>query len=368
MKNIYIICAVLFIFCDSATLADHILKRSDTEALRAHKYRMGGLINKFQTEIIPGSTSPLVLKDKSEPNAEIRKMINETDLLSVLFYDGSAITVNELSSKKLGELGKMYSMSIAKSYVGYLTGHALCDGVIKKLDDPIGSYVPETKGTLYEGVSIRSMINMSAGDSSYFGDKYTLTAYGLPIMVEGKSIKSMLEGSRGISRSDNAGFYYSNILPDIIARAIHLNVHSGIANYFYTKIANRAKTASEMIFLKDKNNWQILFASLYVTRMDFLRFGILISSEWKSATCIGSYLKNLYDKRVNTGQKMDGFSAQGYGGFFWMNKENLSFPHLQMRGHGGQRITINLETGAILAIHAIRKNFDSRKLERIFFN
>jgi CubicO group peptidase (beta-lactamase class C family) len=148
-------------------------------------------------------------------------MINETDLLSVLFYDGNAITVNELSSKKLGELGKMYSMSMAKSYVGYLTGHALCDGVIKKLDDPIGSYVPETKGTLYEGVSIRSMINMSAGDSSYFGDKYTLTAYGLPIMVEEKSIKSMLEGSLGISRSENAEFYYSNILPDIIARAIH---------------------------------------------------------------------------------------------------------------------------------------------------
>jgi hypothetical protein len=65
MKNIYIICAVLFIFCDSAALADHILKRSDTEAFRAHEFRMGGLINKFQTEIIPRSTSPLVLKDKS---------------------------------------------------------------------------------------------------------------------------------------------------------------------------------------------------------------------------------------------------------------------------------------------------------------
>jgi hypothetical protein len=64
----------------------------------------------------------------------------------------------------------------------------------------------------------------------------------------------------------------------------------------------------------------------------------------------------------------NGFNHQSYGGFFWMDKENLSFPHLSMVGHGGQRITVNLKTGAVLSTHAIRKNFDYRKIEEMFFN
>ena len=123
-----------------------------------------------------------------------------------------------------------------------------------------------------------------------------------------------------------------------------------------------------MVFLKDKNNWPILFNSLYGTRMDFLKFGILIGSEWKSKNCVGSYLRALYKGRVPTGKKKNGFNSQSYGGFFWMDKGNLSFPHLSMQGHGGQRIIVNLKTGAVLAIHAIRDNFNLRELESKLFN
>ena len=121
IKNLYILFAILIIFRTSSILARHLDNKSDSDSLRAYKYRMGPLLSKFQRVIIAKGKSLKKIKDKSKPNEKIRKIINRTDLLSVLFYDGNAITVNELSSKKLDELDKMYSMSIVKSYVGYLT-------------------------------------------------------------------------------------------------------------------------------------------------------------------------------------------------------------------------------------------------------
>jgi CubicO group peptidase (beta-lactamase class C family) len=212
---------------------------------------MGRLVNRFQKEIIPPSTYPKAMKDTSKPNAEIQDIMSESDLLSVLFYDGNSITVNELFREKLRKSDKMYSMSISKSYVGYLVGHAICDGFIKSLSDPIEKYGPQTTGTLYEGVSIQNMINMSAGDGDHWGDRNILTEYAMPIQLGKRTIKDVLEGSRGANHREHADFRYSNIIPDLVARAIHLSVPSGLGNYFPKNVSNPANYSSGMFYLKD---------------------------------------------------------------------------------------------------------------------
>ena len=369
MKFISIFILSLSLFYSSTTYGSHLRNKSNAEALGTHKARLGEFTNQFQKEIILPSAHPKALKNTSKPNAKIQDIMSKSDLLSVLFYDGNSITVNELSSKKLKKSDKMYSMSIAKSYVGYLVGHAICDGSIKSLSDPIDMYVPETTGTLYEGVSIQNMINMTAGDRDYYGGgSNTIAEYAVPILGEKKTIKSMLDATSGVSHLKNTDFRYSNIVTDLVARAIHLTSPSGIKDYYHKKISNPANYHSGMFYFKDKNGWGIHFAFLYAAREDYLKFAKLIVQDWRSNNCIGSYLRQLYAKRVPTRKITNGFNYQSYGGFFWMDKENLSFPHLSMSGHGGQRITINLKTGAVLSTHAIRENFDYRRIERMFFN
>ncbi len=55
------------------------------------------------------------------------------------------------------------SWSVAKSFVSTLVGMALGDGLIQSLDDPISDYVPELKGSGYDGVPIRHVLQMSSG-------------------------------------------------------------------------------------------------------------------------------------------------------------------------------------------------------------
>src|SRR5690606_12305237 len=55
------------------------------------------------------------------------------------------------------------SMSVAKSFVSTLVGIALHEGHIKSMDDRIDSYSPVFKGSAYEGVRIKDVLQMSSG-------------------------------------------------------------------------------------------------------------------------------------------------------------------------------------------------------------
>ena len=62
--------------------------------------------------------------------------------------------------------------------------------------------------------------------------------------------------------------------------------------------------------------------------------------------------------------------ANRYGAFWWVDNSQIKkagFASIEQRGHGGKRVTINLDTGAILVLLAGRRDFDP-KLIFSYFN
>ena len=55
------------------------------------------------------------------------------------------------------------SFSVAKSMTAVLMGAAIKDGWIKNVHEPVTRYLPELKGSAYDGVSIRQLISMQTG-------------------------------------------------------------------------------------------------------------------------------------------------------------------------------------------------------------
>ena len=368
MKKLSTYLFLVFFSFPVTSFADHTLKKSKEESLTHHKGRMETLRERFKNEIIKKANLPKVLKDNSKPNKKLKKIIKKSDLLSVLYFNGNEIEVNEISSKKMKDTDLMYSHSMSKSYVGYLLGHAVCDGYIKSLDDPIDKYLSETKGTVYEGVSLRDLSNMSAGDSFYFDEKgyktVSLKSYSTPLLVKGVPILEFLKKTEKKYQKEHT-YYYSNIVPDIVANALDKNIPGGIGKYMQIKVSERAGNTEEMVFLRDKNDWGILSAFLYSSRMDYLKFGKLVYDDWKSDSCISDYLKEVFNKSVSTKDlKVNNF-FQEYSAFFWMGNKLLKFKQLVLLGHGGQTIIINLDTGAVLSIHSIRKDYNLSKVKKI---
>ena len=74
----------------------------------------------------------------------------------LVFKDGQIVAERYGLGRKPAD--RWTSFSIAKSVTSTLVGAALRDGKIKNLDDPLTRYVPELKGGVYDGVTLRQAL------------------------------------------------------------------------------------------------------------------------------------------------------------------------------------------------------------------
>ena len=85
----------------------------------------------------------------------------------------------------------------------------------------------------------------------------------------------------------------------------------------------------------------------YATRKDYLRLGIVIANDWKSDTCIGKYLRDIEKNKIPKGS-----GVGSYSGIFHFDQNS------SMKGHGGQRLIINWNTGSVLVLNAKTEDYD----------
>lgn len=85
---------------------------------------------------------------------------NQTGGLVVL-HEGKRVF--EYYGMGADETTRFTSWSVAKSFTSTLVGFAVGDGLIESVQDPIGRYLPQSKGTAYENVTIAQALQMSSG-------------------------------------------------------------------------------------------------------------------------------------------------------------------------------------------------------------
>ena len=349
---------VVSVFFNSLALAEHLKGKSKAEKDGYLKIRIIDLPAAFKkVQISPAGTVKTLNKEliENKNTKKIDKNIKNKSLLSVLYFDGQKIVVDKIS-EKIQDNTKLYSFSISKSFVSYILGNTICNGDIKSLDDKISDYVPETKGTLYENSTFKELINMAAGDTNFASRKAGSAKfiYAGDIARKKKTVKDYLITSSNLKTTKKV-FNYNNFLTDLVARAIDVKASGGLKKS-YESFANKAGTSSEMFFLTDDNGWPILHAWFYATREDFLKLGIQIAKDWNSNTCIGDYLKNIESMRGKSDNK-----NSEYSGYFWYNNKNKT-RHAEMRGHGHQRIYIDLEKNRVLTYHSISGDYDNKSI------
>jgi CubicO group peptidase (beta-lactamase class C family) len=69
----------------------------------------------------------------------------------------------ERYARGYGPEGRWTSFSVAKSFTSTLAGAAIKDGYIKSVYDPVTKYIPELKGSGYDGVSVAQLLTMTSG-------------------------------------------------------------------------------------------------------------------------------------------------------------------------------------------------------------
>ena len=173
------------------------------------------------------------------------------------------------------------SFSVAKSFTSTLIGMAVKDGKIKNLNDLVTDYLPQMRGTSYEGVTVGNLMTMSSGvdwNEDYRDSSSSLTAL-FKCPLEGKK-GGMIDVMSKLHRAATPGkrFLYSTgetcLEGEVLTAALKGESMSG---YLSRKLwANMGMEADGYWLLESPDGQEFAGGNLSMTLRDYGRFGMFI--------------------------------------------------------------------------------------------
>ncbi len=168
------------------------------------------------------------------------------------------------------------SFSVAKSITSTLIGAAIKDGKIQSLDDPVTRYVPELKGSAYEGVTVRQLVTMTSGvkwNEDYTDPNSDVAKVGLSILESG--VNPVVSYMRRLPREAEPGtkFVYKTGETDLAGILLSNAVGKPIADYLSDKIWRPYGMERDGIWVQDVAAHERGGCCISMTLRDYGRFG-----------------------------------------------------------------------------------------------
>lgn len=204
----------------------------------------------FETRVVPraGPVTPFRRADGPLPLYEfegqmrgVRDFETRTFTNALLVVrDGTIVYESYLNNTD--DKTHFASFSMAKSITSMLIGIAVDKGFIKSIDQDVTEYAPELKGTGYDGVTIRQVLQMRSGvdyEERYdFGDKPG-TAGEIFEKTLVKNERRFTDAAIGLGRNNPPGstFNYStldtSVLGLVLERAAGRSISDFMAQYLW---------------------------------------------------------------------------------------------------------------------------------------
>ena len=299
----------------------------------------------------------------------------KTGLVSYILFENNKILVDE--NRKSKYWGPYPSHSIGKSFVSLVTGYAMCGGYI---DHTIYDRIdyPTVENTLFENQRLIDLLHMQAGDDEYVGER--IGNWDSRLISNNKSvnttpIKTMMKRWFKNKEGLEPGTYYnySALTTNVIMNYVIYKTGDDWDKLLHKVFVEDAKVAKRVYFHKplrkdkDGNRKKGEYGrySFYADRYDFVRIANLMMNHWNNDTCVGKYLKTMYETRID--KKKDGYSmkrgnfnaTQSYGGQFHFDPIGIEDrPILMMDGAYGQQVVIDFDKNRIITAHSVERDYD----------
>ena len=261
---------------------------------------------------------------------------------------------------------KHISWSVAKSFLSALIGIALEEGLIDSIEDPATKYLPDFKGTGYEGVKIKNILQMSSGVS--FNEDYAdpdsdinkfgrATARGTPFRDFAKTLEN--EKEQGTYN------HYVSIDTQVLAMILETVSEMPLREYLSKKIWSKIGMESDAYYITDKTGVDMALGGLNATLRDYAKFGYLylnngswfgeqiVPEDWVKA----SHTPDAPHLMPNAGELSS--NDWGYGYQWWVPGD----PITDYTAHGvyNQFIYVDPESGIVIAKTSSNHRFRSEK-------
>lgn len=174
------------------------------------------------------------------------------------------------------------SMSMAKSVSTTLVGAAIQDKFIGSVDEQLTRYLPELRGTSYEGVSIRHLLQMTSG--VHWDDTHTDPAserrqmLELQIAQQPGAIMKYLATQPRVALPGTI-WNYSTGETHVVGALIRAAVGGWCADYLSQKIWSKVGMQSDATWwLEAPNGLEVAGSGINATLRDYARFGLFVAN------------------------------------------------------------------------------------------
>src|SRR5210317_1529951 len=366
----YLFITFLCFLLNSVSLAEH--QNEPYEPHSWDKFQVNGSDNyyKFQSELV---------EDK-----DVKKEIDnsqKTGIISYLLFEDDKIKIDEenLPDYIKNNNGVMSSKSVGKSLVSYVLGHAICEGYIDNINITLDDW-SVLDGTLYKGQKLIDILNMNAGDQKFIGERKFNSDNKIQdvrfLNVNTFPIKDAMQLDILQSTKKSKSVYNYNALATNLLMNYTIYKTGDDWEKLLNKVFNEHVGIKDEVWFhqtvqmhnKDIHPRETGRYSFYASRYDYLRIGKRILDDWNNDTCVGKYLKTIYDQRINKNRK--GHNTQSasqyskkYGGQFHFDIIGLSKKKiLAMDGFGGQQLIIDFDSGRIIVVHSLDRHYNWKKI------
>ena len=332
----------------------HFLRDSATYSWGKYEIQPSSQYFKFQSEL--------------KEDKYLKKQMNKTALLSYLLYEDDQITVDVISpNNRFGNFvnndTKLRSMSMGKTMVSYVMGHAICGGYINSVDSRLNDW-PLVENTLYQNQKLIDLLNMAAGDQKYVNRSNFIDGRE----IDTQTIYSLMNKMTGLKKSEKR-YNYNNLSPNLLFNYISFKAGDNFENLLKEMFQNKAKIKKSVFFFRNysQKDYGILDNMFFATRHDYLRIAKAMLDDWQNDTCVGKYLKTIFERKEKKGNQRKPVNfpyARSYAGMFQTNYESIpkKRPVMGMHGYGGQHVVIDFENSRIVVANSIYENWDAKKI------
>lgn len=338
------------------------------------------------------SETPSPFNFELRESARARTELATSAIFSYLYFEEDRIVYDMLPpegrfSVHVNDASYFPSHSMGKSLVSYLIGNAICQGYMGGIDEPISDW-ELMESTLYYGQPLINLLNMTAGDTNVIAP-LSGTFRGSGRNIHGVApLYAAANNPQELQNTTSDGvhaFAYSNLTTDVLMSYLMHRVgedfETFINRFFQEKLGiehpvyiwMNPVSASSSDMMAERIRQGAGQYAIDATRYDYLRLARAIMDDWQQETCVGEYLREIYDRRIphNRGWIDNWYGSTrrwgdptlatlsyGYAGQFWVDLADFRDQNiLMMIGADGQYIAIDMDTSRIVVINSGQENW-----------
>ena len=277
---------------------------------------------------------------------DLTTFLKETDTTSLLVLKDGTIVFEEYY-QGTGQDDQRISWSVAKSFLSALVGRAIGDGSLPGVDVQVVDYVPELKGTAYEGATLRNVLNMASGvrfNEDYFDPDSDINRMGRELALGG-SLDAFSEELVERAFEPGTSNQYVSIDTHVIGRV--LRAATGRSVYDLFEEAYRPIGLGPVTYMTDGEGEAFVLGGLLMTTRGYGAFGQLFlqDGQWEGEQIIPAdwvaESTAISAPPVYGGPAANGGRAYGYQ--WWMLPDQIESGYGDYFANGiyGQTVYVN---------------------------